>query len=66
MALVFVTHDLAAARFVAERIAVMNAGEIVEIGQAEELVQRPSHPYTRTLLAAVPEVGAAPGARSAG
>jgi peptide/nickel transport system ATP-binding protein len=66
MALVFVTHDLAAARFVADRIAVMNAGEIVEIGQAEELVRRPSHPYTRTLLAAVPEVGAVPGARSAG
>jgi peptide/nickel transport system ATP-binding protein len=56
MAVVFVTHDLAAARFVADRIAVMNFGRIVEIGPPEALTSAPSHPYTRTLLSAVPEL----------
>jgi peptide/nickel transport system ATP-binding protein len=60
MAVMFVTHDLAAARFVADRIAVMYLGEIVEVGPAEQLVTAPSHPYTRALLAAVPRPGVAP------
>jgi len=57
-AMVFVTHDLAAARFVADRIVVMAAGEIVEEGSPDQVVSAPTHPYTRTLLAAVPDVGA--------
>jgi peptide/nickel transport system ATP-binding protein len=60
MALIFVTHDLAVARFVADRIAVMYLGEIVEIGPAEEVTSKPGHPYTAALLGAVPDLGGAP------
>jgi peptide/nickel transport system ATP-binding protein len=56
LALLFVTHDLAAARAVADEIAVMSRGTIVEHAPTEELFAAPSHPYTRELLAAVPEV----------
>ena len=57
VAILFVTHDLAAARMVGDRIAVMYLGRIVEIGDAEELCAAPIHPYTRALLDTVPEVG---------
>jgi len=57
MALLFVTHDLAAARIVADRIAVMYLGRVVEEGPADVLAADPSHPYTRALLAAVPGEG---------
>jgi peptide/nickel transport system ATP-binding protein len=54
MAILFVTHDLAAARFVADRIAVIYLGRIVESGPAERVVGAPEHPYTEALLSAVP------------
>jgi peptide/nickel transport system ATP-binding protein len=57
MAVLFVTHDLSAARLVADRVAVMYLGRIVEIGPAEDLVANPQHPYSKALVAAVPEVG---------
>ncbi|MCW2598823.1 MAG: oligopeptide/dipeptide transporter, ATPase subunit [Frankiales bacterium] len=60
MAVVFVTHDLSVARVVADRIAVMYLGRIVEIGEAEELIRAPKHPYTKALLAAVPDMGVVP------
>ena len=60
MAVVFVTHDLSVARVVADRIAVMYLGRIVELGDAEELVRSPKHPYTRALMAAVPDFGVSP------
>jgi oligopeptide/dipeptide ABC transporter ATP-binding protein len=50
-----VTHDLGLAWNVADRIAVMYLGRIVEIGPAEELLREPRHPYTRALLSVVPE-----------
>ena len=53
----FVTHDLAAARLVADRIAVMYLGRLVEVGDAEEISRDPVHPYTKALLAAVPGIG---------
>lgn len=56
MTVLFVTHDLAVARLMGDRIAVMQAGRIVELGPAEQVVSEPSEPYTRTLLAAVPEI----------
>jgi peptide/nickel transport system ATP-binding protein len=56
IALLFVTHDLAAARAVADDVAVMQAGRIVEHAPAEQLFTAPSHPYTQELLAAVPDV----------
>jgi peptide/nickel transport system ATP-binding protein len=60
MAVLFVTHDLSVARIVADRIAVMYLGRIVEIGDAEELIRMPKHPYTKALLTAVPDFGVTP------
>lgn len=50
MGIVFITHDLAVARYVADRIAVMYLGMFVEIGSAEEIIANPRHPYSRALL----------------
>lgn len=52
LALVFVTHDIAAAAAVTERIAVLEAGRIVEIGATADVLTRPQHPHTQALLAA--------------
>jgi peptide/nickel transport system ATP-binding protein len=60
MAVMFVTHDLAAARFISDRIAVMYLGQIVELAPTEELIKNPQHPYTKALLAAVPTPGTEP------
>jgi len=54
MSYLYITHDLAVARYMCERIAVMYLGKIVEISETEELLSNPLHPYTRALLAAVP------------
>ena len=54
MALVFVTHDLAVARVIAERVAVMHAGRIVEMGPVEDVLRSPEAAYTRTLIASIP------------
>jgi peptide/nickel transport system ATP-binding protein len=51
---VFITHDLATARYICDRIAIMYLGRIVEIGSLEEVYRHPLHPYTQALLAAVP------------
>jgi peptide/nickel transport system ATP-binding protein len=58
MAVLFVTHDLSVARVVADRIAVMYLGRVVELGEAAQVVARPRHPYTKALISAVPELGA--------
>jgi peptide/nickel transport system ATP-binding protein len=50
----FITHDLWVARFFCDRIAVMNAGQIVEIGTTEKIFTQPEHPYTQKLLSAAP------------
>jgi peptide/nickel transport system ATP-binding protein len=54
LAFLYVTHDLASARYVADYMLVMYAGQIVEQGPAESVLQTPLHPYTRLLLEAVP------------
>lgn len=54
LAILLITHDLTAARSLAERIAVLYAGHIVESGSAEAVLRHPRHPYTQSLLAALP------------
>jgi peptide/nickel transport system ATP-binding protein len=52
----FISHSMPIVRYLSTRIAVMRKGEIVEIGDAEQVTLRPQHEYTRTLLAATPEL----------
>jgi peptide/nickel transport system ATP-binding protein len=52
---IFISHNLAVVNYLADRIAVMCAGRLVELAPAQALFRNPSHPYTRALLAAVPE-----------
>ncbi|MFZ1086043.1 MAG: ABC transporter ATP-binding protein [Terracidiphilus sp.] len=54
LAMLFISHDLAVVGQVAGRVAVMRRGEVVETGPAEQILTRPTHVYTRSLLAAVP------------
>jgi peptide/nickel transport system ATP-binding protein len=55
LAMLYVTHDLGSARYVADTVLVMYAGQIVEQGPAEQVLQTPLHPYTQLLLSSVPD-----------
>ncbi len=57
LALLFITHDIASARYFAEETLVMYAGQTVEGGPSEEVIQRPRHPYTQLLISAAPDPG---------
>ena len=52
----FISHDLSVIKYLSDRIAIMYLGEIVEIGETEEIFTNPKHPYTKALLNAVPEL----------
>ncbi|WP_124055268.1 ABC transporter ATP-binding protein [Arcanobacterium ihumii] len=56
LAMVFISHDIQTVRYVSDRIAVMNAGKVVEEGPAAELLNNPQDPYTRKLLGAAPSL----------
>jgi peptide/nickel transport system ATP-binding protein len=55
VSILYITHDLASARYVSDRLIVMYAGHIVETGAAEEVLSSPRHPYTQLLLSAAPD-----------
>jgi len=57
LAMLLITHDLASARYLADRVLVLFRGRIVEGGPADELVTSPAHPYTRALLSSIADVG---------
>jgi peptide/nickel transport system ATP-binding protein len=51
----YITHDIASARYIADRVLVLYAGHLVEEGATEDVLQRPKHPYTQLLVSAVPD-----------
>jgi peptide/nickel transport system ATP-binding protein len=55
VSILYITHDVASARYIADRVLVMYAGHLVEEGPVEDVIQRPKHPYTQLLLSAVPD-----------
>ena len=66
MAMLFVTHDLAAARFVGDRVAVMAGGRIIEEGPSDEVLTNPKHPHTAGLIRAIPRFEAQRGQGDSG
>jgi peptide/nickel transport system ATP-binding protein len=55
LSFLYITHDVASARYIADRVLVLYAGHLVEEGPTEEVISRPKHPYTQLLLSAVPD-----------
>jgi ABC-type dipeptide/oligopeptide/nickel transport system, ATPase component len=64
VALVFISHDLGSVAGIADRIAVLYQGELVEAGAAREVITRPRHPYTRLLVRSAPTLRSAPADRA--
>ena len=60
---IFISHDLSVIRYLADRIAVLYLGRIVEIGPAERVFHGPQHPYTAALLSAIPDISGSHGGR---
>lgn len=54
MTILYISHDIASARYVSDKLAVMYLGEIVEMGPSEDIISQPLHPYTKVLIKAVP------------
>ncbi|MGK0189581.1 MAG: oligopeptide transport system ATP-binding protein [Verrucomicrobiales bacterium] len=56
LTMIFISHDLSVVRYIADRIAVMYFGKIVELGKAEDVMDDPQHEYTRKLIASIPRI----------
>ena len=52
---IFISHDLSVVKYISDQVMVMHQGEVVEMADADELYRNPRHPYTRSLLAAIPK-----------
>lgn len=59
LSILMITHDLASARYLADRILVLHHGKIVEEGTSQQIIESPNHPYTQSLLAAIADAGVA-------
>ncbi|MFE4611683.1 ABC transporter ATP-binding protein [Streptomyces niveus] len=64
VSLVFISHDLGSVAGIADRIAVLHQGELVEVGAARDVISRPRHPYTRLLVRSAPTLHTAPADRA--
>jgi peptide/nickel transport system ATP-binding protein len=53
---IYITHDLSTARYIGDDLAIMKSGKIVEIGPIDKILSDPCHPYTRSLINAIPEL----------
>jgi peptide/nickel transport system ATP-binding protein len=51
---IFISHDLSVVKYIADQVMVMHKGEVVELADSDKLYRNPVHPYTRTLLSAIP------------
>lgn len=56
LTIILITHDMSVIEYLADRVAIMYLGEIVEIAQTEEIFKNPLHPYTKALLSSVPQI----------